>query len=50
MDEKKFVVQLSLQEKRVIELLRELDYGELRVIVNASKPIRVEEIKKSVQL
>ena len=50
MDEKKFVVQLSLQEKRVIELLRELDYGELRVIVNASKPVRVEEIKKSVQL
>ena len=50
MDEKKFMVQLSLPEKRVIELLRNLDYGELRIIVNASKPIRVEEIKKSVQL
>ena len=50
MEEKKYMMQLSLQEKRVIELLRSLDYGELRVIVNAFKPIRVEEIKKSVQL
>jgi len=50
MDDKKITMQLSPQEKRVVELMRNLDYGELRIIVNASKPIRVEEIKKSFQL
>ncbi len=50
MDDKKITMQLSPQEKRVVELMRTIDYGELRIIVNASKPIRVEEIKKSLQL
>lgn len=49
MDEKKKLI-LSEEEEKVIELMRELSYGELRVIVNNSKPIRVEEIKKSIQL
>lgn len=50
MDDKKITMLLSPQEKRVVELMRTIDYGELRIIVNASKPIRVEEIKKSLQL
>ena len=43
-------LQLSEQEAKIIELVRSLDYGELRIIVNSKKPVRVEEIKKSIQL
>lgn len=43
-------IQVTEQEKHVIELIRKLGYGELRVVVNASKPVRAEEIRKSVQL
>ena len=43
-------LQLSEQETKIIEMVRSLDFGELRVIVNNKKPIRVEEIKKSIQL
>ena len=50
MEDKKITVQVSQQEKRVLELLRGIDYGELRIVINASKPVRVEEIKKSLQL
>ena len=50
MEDKKITVQVSQQEKRVLELIRGIDYGELRIVINASKPVRVEEIKKSLQL
>lgn len=43
-------VVLSEQEKKVVELMRGIDFGELRIVINNSKPVRVEEIKKSVQL
>ena len=43
-------MQVTLQEKKLLELLRTIDYGELRVVINASKPVRVEEIRKSLQL
>lgn len=50
MEEKKKVVLLSEQEQKVIDIMRNINYGELRVVINNSKPVRVEEIKKSVQL
>lgn len=37
-------------EKKVLELMRGIEFGEIRIIINNSKPVRVEEIKKSVQL
>lgn len=49
MEEKK-VFTLSEQEQKVVELMRGIDFGELRIVINNSKPIRVEEIKKSLQL
>ena len=45
-----FPLVLSEQEKKVVELMRGLDFGDLRIVINNSKPVRVEEIKKSVQL
>lgn len=50
MEENKKVILLSEQEQKVIEIMRTINYGELRVVINNSKPVRVEEIKKSVQL
>ncbi|MCQ2530112.1 MAG: DUF2292 domain-containing protein [Lachnospiraceae bacterium] len=50
MEEKKKVVLLSEQEQKVIDIMRNINYGELRIVINNSKPVRVEEIKKSVQL
>ena len=41
---------LTKAEKRLIEVIRSLDFGEVRVMIKDSKPIRVEEIRKSIQL
>lgn len=41
---------LSDQESRLIELIRDTKYGELHFFVSEGKPIRVEEIKKSIKL
>lgn len=43
-------IVLTKAEKQLIELLRSLEYGELRIMVKDSKPIRVEEIRRSIQL
>ncbi|MCQ2551850.1 MAG: DUF2292 domain-containing protein [Clostridia bacterium] len=42
--------KLTPQEEKIIDLVRSLDYGELRIVVNGKTPVRVEEIKKSIQL
>lgn len=41
---------LSLQEAEIIDHLREVDYGEVRIVITAGKPLRVEEIKKTYML
>jgi len=50
MEEKNKTVVLTEEENKVIEIMREIKYGEVRVVINNSKPIRVEEVKKSIQL
>ena len=42
-------VSLTGQERRLIALLRELDYGEVRIVVKASEIVQIEE-KKSIKL
>ena len=37
------------KEKRLIEMIRELGYGEVRIFVADGQPVRAEEIKKSVK-
>ena len=41
---------LTKAEKQLIEVIRSLGYGEVRVMIKDSKPIRVEEIRRSIQL
>jgi hypothetical protein len=43
-------VQLSSQEWQLIQMIRATEYGQLTVTVKASKPIHVEEIRKSIPL
>ena len=41
---------LAEQEKKLIDLVRGLDYGELHITVKAGMPVHVEEIRKSIKL
>ena len=43
-------ITLSKAEKQLILLIRSLVYGEVRVIIKDKRPIRVEEIRRSIQL
>ena len=43
-------IKLSSPEKALIEIVRNLQFGEVRVIITDGKPIRVEEVKKSIKL
>jgi len=40
--------KITNQEKRLCELIRTVGHGELRVIIQDNKPIRVEELKRSI--
>lgn len=47
------LVDLSVtrkEEANLLALIREIKYGELRVIIHDGKPIRVEDIRKSIKL
>ncbi len=52
MEEKKTEAGLLLseQEARLIKMIRDIKFGELHIFVSEGKPVRVEEIKKSIKL
>lgn len=41
---------LSDKEKKLIELLREIRFGEVRVFLTDGQPVRIEEVRKSIKL
>ena len=41
---------LSKPEQKILEIIRNMDFGEVRIMITDGKPIRVEEIKKSIKL
>ena len=43
-------MMLNSQEVQLIRMIRALDYGQLTITVKASKPIHVEEVRKSIPL
>ena len=43
-------IKVSIQEEKLIQAIRSLDFGEIRIIVTDHRPIRIEEIKKSIKL
>ena len=38
------------REDKLLQLIRELNFGEIRIHVADGQPVRVEEIKKSIKL
>ena len=43
-------MELNEKEQKLIKLIREIEFGELKIVVQNSIPIRVEEIKRSIKL
>jgi hypothetical protein len=41
---------LNEPEQHLIQMIRDINYGELHVFIADGKPVRAEEIKKSVKL
>ena len=46
----KIKAELSSREWQLLQLIRQLDYGQLTITVKASAPIHVEEVRKSIPL
>lgn len=49
-DQKVLSAPLSESEQKLIRIIRELGYGEILIKVKDGKPIRAEEICKSIPL
>ena len=49
-EEKKETLILTKQEEDLIRILREIEFGEARIVITDGRPIRIEEIKKSIKL
>lgn len=43
-------VSLTERERKMLDLLRGLEYGELRVRVQEGQPVQVEKIRRSIRL
>ena len=41
---------LTDSERRLLDLMRSVNYGEMRIVINNGKPVRIEEIRKSIKL
>lgn len=50
MSDKSPEVILNEQEQHLIQIIRDIQYGELHIFITAGKPVRIEEIKKSIKL
>ena len=38
------------KEEKLLKLIRETEFGEIKIIIQDGVPVRVEEIKKSIKL
>lgn len=43
-------ITITTIEKKIVELIRSTEYGNIRIIIQDNKPVRVEEIIKSIRL
>ncbi|MBR5230249.1 MAG: DUF2292 domain-containing protein [Firmicutes bacterium] len=50
MDKEKQGIKLTEKEARLIEIIRRLDFGEIRIVIQDGVPTRLEEIKRSIKL
>ncbi|QEH71008.1 DUF2292 domain-containing protein [Cellulosilyticum sp. WCF-2] len=47
---KELSITCSEEEKKLLEHIRSLSFGEIMIFIQAGKPIRIELIKKSIKL
>lgn len=51
MDEKKTEkMELTEAEKKILSIIRKIQFGEVRIVITDQKPVRIEEIKRSIKL
>jgi hypothetical protein len=43
-------IKCTDKEKKLLDLIRSIAFGEMRVIVQNAEPVRVENIKNSIKL
>jgi hypothetical protein len=43
-------LDLNSKEKKLLQLIRNTEHGEIKIIVQDKQPIRIEEIRKSIKL
>jgi hypothetical protein len=43
-------ITVSSKERKLIETIRKIDYGEVRIIIQQCSPVRIEQITKSLKL
>lgn len=43
-------VDLTEKESRLIDIIRSIEFGDVRVVITDGVPVRIEEIKKSIKL
>mgnify|MGYP000123832311 CR=1 FL=1 len=49
-ERKNEVMELTESERKILEILRSMQFGEVRIIITDNKPVRIEEIKRSIKL
>ncbi|QHI71338.1 DUF2292 domain-containing protein [Aminipila terrae] len=47
--EKKNVIP-NEQEQKLLKIIHQIGFGEIKVIINDGKPIRLEEVRRSIKL
>lgn len=47
---KELSITCSEEERKLLEHIRSLSFGEIMIFIQAGKPIRIEVIKKSIKL
>lgn len=50
MEGEKTEIELNQKEKKLIEIIRSTENGELNISVQEGQPVRVEEVTKSIKL
>jgi Holliday junction resolvase-like predicted endonuclease len=48
--EQQYREPLNEQEVRLLQMIRRMKFGEIRIFITEGKPVRAEEIKKSIKL
>ncbi|MPN01094.1 hypothetical protein SDC9_148297 [bioreactor metagenome] len=41
---------INAKEEKLLKIIKDVGYGEIKVIINEGNPIRIEELKKSIKL